>query len=165
MAFFNVDLPVKAAIHKVIDLFYPLFRSVMDLQTYRFLACGGINVALDIVMYFISYNFIIQKQIIYLPLDVAISPHIAAFLLSFSVCFPLAFLLMRNVAFPDSTLAGRIQLIRYFIVVMINLILNYVLLKIFVEQFGIYPTPSRILAAGIVVVVSYVLQRNFTFKA
>ncbi len=156
---------MKAAIHRVIDIFYPIFRSFLDVQTYRFLACGGINVALDILMYFISYNFIVQKQIVYLPMGIALSPHIAAFLLSFTVCFPLAFMLMRNVAFPASSLAGRTQLIRYFIVVMINLILNYVLLKIFVEQFGIYPTPSRILAAGIVVAVSYVLQRNFTFKA
>ncbi len=156
---------IKTAVYKIIDFFYPPFRSFVDVQTYRFLACGGINVGLDIIMYFISYNFIIQKQVVYLPMGIAISPHIAAFLLSFSVCFPLAFLLMRNVAFPGSSLAGRTQLIRYFIVVMINLILNYVLLKILVEQFHIYPTPSRIIAAGIVVAVSYVLQRNFTFKA
>lgn len=155
----------KTAVLKVIDPFYPIFRPFFDQQTYRFLACGGINVATDIVMYFICYNFIIQKQMVFLPGDIVISPHIAAYLLSFSVCFPLAFLVMSKVAFPDSSLAGRTQLIRYFIVVMINLILNYILLKILVEQIGIYPTPSRILAAGTVVVVSYLLQKNFTFKS
>ena len=156
---------MKTAVLKVIDPLYPIFRPFFDLQTYRFLACGGINVGLDILMFFISFHFIVQKQMVYLPFDIVLTPYVAAYLLSFSVCFPLAFLLMRNVAFPDSTLAGRTQLVRYFTVVMINLILNYILLKILVEQFEIYPTPSRIMAAGIVVVVSYMLQKYYTFKS
>ena len=158
-------MDLKTVFQKLTDPFYPIFRSLMDIQTYRFLACGGTNVAIEIVTYFISYNFILQKQIVHLPGGIAISPHIAAFLISFSFCFPLGFLLMSKVAFPDSALRGRTQLIRYFSVVMLNLLLNYVLLKILVEQFGIYPTPSKILATGVVVVVSYFLQKHYTFKS
>ncbi|MBW3544590.1 MAG: GtrA family protein [Bacteroidetes bacterium] len=136
----------------------------MDIQTYRYLACGGTNVAMDVAMYFISYHFIFQKQIVYLPAGIAISPYIAAFLVSFFICFPLGFLLMRKVAFPKSSLRGRTQLLRYFAVVMLNLILNYVLLKILIEQFMIFPTPAKILTTLIIIVVSYLLQKNYTFK-
>lgn len=136
----------------------------MDLQTYRFLACGGTNVAVEIVIYFIAYNFILQKQIVYLPAGIAISPHIAAFLISFSLSFPLGFLLMSKVAFPGSSLRGRTQLIRYFSVVMLNLMLNYVLLKVFIEQLGIFPTPAKLLTTLVIILVSFVLQKNYTFK-
>lgn len=158
-------MDLKTVFYKLTDPFYPIFRSVMDIQTYRFLACGGTNVAIEIVTYFIAYNFILQKQVLYLPAGIAISPHIAAFLISFSIGFPLGFILMRKVAFPDSALRGRTQLIRYFLVVMLNLLLNYIMLKIFVEQLGIYPTPSKILATCVVVVVSYFLQKYYTFKS
>ncbi|EMR03065.1 GtrA family protein [Cesiribacter andamanensis] len=136
----------------------------MDIQTYRYLACGGINVAMDILMFFIAYHYIVQKQIIHLPFGLAVSPYIAAFIISFCICFPLAFLLMRHVAFPHSALAGRTQLIRYFSVVMLNLGLHYVLLKLFVETFAFYPTPAKVVVTGIGIVVSYLLQKHYSFK-
>lgn len=157
-------MDIKTVFQKITDPFYILFRSFMDLQTYRFLACGGTNVAVEIVIYFIAYNFILQKQIVYLPAGIAISPHIAAFLISFSLSFPLGFLLMSKVAFPGSSLRGRTQLIRYFSVVMLNLMLNYVLLKVFIEQLGIFPTPAKLLTTLVIILVSFVLQKNYTFK-
>lgn len=157
-------MDIKTIFQKITDPFYILFRSFMDLQTYRFLACGGTNVAVEIVIYFIAYHFILQKQIVYLPAGIAISPHIAAFLISFSLSFPLGFLLMSKVAFPGSSLRGRTQLIRYFSVVMLNLMLNYVLLKIFIEQLGIFPTPAKLLTTLVIILVSFVLQKNYTFK-
>lgn len=157
-------MDIKTVFQKITDPFYILFRSFMDLQTYRFLACGGTNVAVEIVIYFIAYNFILQKQIVYLPAGIAISPHIAAFLISFSLSFPMGFLLMSKVAFPGSSLRGRTQLIRYFSVVMLNLMLNYVLLKVFIEQLGIFPTPAKLLTTLVIILVSFVLQKNYTFK-
>jgi putative flippase GtrA len=44
------------------------------------------------------------------------------------------------------------------------LVLNYICLKIFVDGLGFYPTPSKILAAFIVVAYSYLLQNKFSFK-
>jgi putative flippase GtrA len=157
-------MKLRRTVERLIDPFYPIFRSVMDIQTYRYLACGGINVAMDIGMFFIAYHYIVQKQIIYLPFGLAISPYIAAFIISFCICFPMAFLLMRHVAFPHSALAGRTQLIRYFSVVMLNLGLHYVLLKVFVERFYFYPTPAKILVTGIGIVLSYLLQKHYSFK-
>lgn len=157
-------MSLKVAVRYLIDLFYPIFRPVLDHQTYRFLACGGVNVAVEILSFFIAYHFIIQKQVIHLPMGIAISPYIGALIISFCIGFPQGFWMMRNVAFPSSTLRGRTQLVRYFIVVMINLLLNYVLLKILVEQLNIYPTPSKVIATGVVVVTSYLLQKYFSFR-
>jgi putative flippase GtrA len=154
---------VRQRLLELIDFFYPPFQRVLPRSTFRYAACGGANTVFDIFLYFISYNFILDKQILYTPFG-AISPHIAAFLLSFAVTFPLGFLLNRFIVFPGSVLRGRIQLFRYFLLVVVCVILNYVFLKIFVEQFNFFPTISKILTTVIVVSFSYLTQKHFTFK-
>jgi putative flippase GtrA len=133
------------------------------LQTFRYAACGGANTCLDIFVYFISYHFILQKQIVYTPLG-AVSPHIAAIFLAFCLSFPTGFFLMRNVVFTGSVLRGRVQLGRYFSMVIVCLFLNYIFMKFFVEQLQIFPTISKILTAMIVISFSYLTQKKFTFK-
>ncbi len=158
-------IKTKTLILSVIDLLYPLFRPFIDLQTFRYMAVGGSNMLVDILMYFISYNFIIGKHDVHLTSWITISPHIAAFLFAFCISFPLGFIMMRTLVFPNSVLKGKTQLFRYFSVALLNILLNYVLLKLFVEQFHFYPTPSKIITTGVIVVLSYLLQRFFTFKS
>jgi len=43
--------------------------------------------------------------------------------------------------------------------------LNYFFIKLFVEQFQIYPTVSKILTTVIIVTFSYLTQKHFTFKS
>jgi putative flippase GtrA len=71
----------------------------------------------------------------------------------------------KYVVFSDSKMKGRIQLFRYFMICLFNLALNYILLKVFVERFHIYPVLAQMLTISIVIVFSYVAQRNFSFKA
>ena len=118
---------------------------------------------LDILLYFISYHYILNKEIVHTPF-IAISPHIAAFMLAFVITFPTGFFLMRTVVFVESNLRGRVQLLRYFSVVMIGLLLNYIFIKLFVEIFHFYPTIAKIATTAIVIVFSYFSQRNFSFK-
>ncbi len=155
---------LKGWIISVIDFFYSPFRKLMPLQTFRYAVCGGGNTLLDIFLYFISYNFIVGKQVVYTPAG-AISPHIAAFLLAFAVSFPTGYLLNRYIVFPGSILRGRVQLFRYFLLVLLCIFLNYVFIKLFVEHFHIYPTVSKMLTTIVVVSFSYLTQKNFTFKS
>ncbi|HMH34145.1 MAG TPA: GtrA family protein [Puia sp.] len=147
-----------------IDLFYPPFSKIMSLQTFRYAACGGANTFLDIFLFFISYNYILHKQVLHVGVF-AFKPHIAAFIMSFCVSFPTGFFLMRNIVFPGSTLHGRVQLFRYFLLVVICVLLNYVFLKLFVEQFQVYPTIAKIFTTVIVVSFSYLTQKHYTFKS
>src|SRR5688572_29975352 len=104
---------MKNIILAVIDFFYPLFRKVMPLQTFRYAACGGFNTFVDIAIFFISYNFIFDKEVVHIGVF-ALTPYIAAFLAAFCVTFPLGFYFSRYVVFSGSNLKGRIQLFRYF---------------------------------------------------
>jgi putative flippase GtrA len=154
----------KKWIISFIDFFYPPFSKVMPIQTFRYAACGGANTFLDIFVFFISYNFILHKQDLNLGFFV-FKPHIAAFIMSFCISFPTGFFLMRNIVFTQSTLHSRVQLFRYFVLVVICILLNYVFIKLFVEQFHIYPTLAKIFTTIIVVGFSYLTQKNYTFKA
>jgi putative flippase GtrA len=58
-----------------------------------------------------------------------------------------------------------VQLFRYFLLVLICIILNYFFIRLFVEYFHLYPTISKIITTAIVVSFSYLTQKNFTFKA
>lgn len=154
---------MKQWITAILDFFYPPFRRFMPLRTFRYIACGGGNTLLDILIYFVSYNFILQKQIVHTPIG-AISPYIAAFIIAFAVSFPTGFYLNRNIVFTGSTIRGRTQLGRYFLLVVACIALNYVFIKLFVERFGFYPTAAKFLTTIIVVSFSYLTQKKFTFK-
>jgi putative flippase GtrA len=150
-------------IHAVIDWFYPPFKKLMPLQTFRYAACGGGNTVLDISLFFISYNFILRKKMVNLGF-ITLSPHIAAFLMAFMVTFPVGYFLSRYVVFDGSSARKREQLPKYMVVVFGAIMLNYFFLKVFVEGFGIYPTLSKILTTAFVVGFSYFSQKYFTFK-
>jgi putative flippase GtrA len=155
---------LKDKITLLIDFFYPPFRKFFSLQTFRYAVCGCSNLLLDIFVYYISYNFILKKQI----LDVeffAFKPHIAALFMAFCISFPTGFLLSKYVVFNSSYLRGRVQFLRYITIVAINLFLNYAFLKVMVEYMHFYPTVVRIFTTIFLVTFSYLSQKHFTFKS
>jgi Predicted membrane protein len=154
---------LKNRIIAFLDFFYPLFKGLMPLQAYRYAACGGGNTLLDILIYIASYRYLFKGKVVHTPL-VAVGPHIAAFMVAFCISFPLGFYLNRTFVFTGSTLRGRVQLFRYFVLVVICILLNYIFLKLFVEQLHIIPEVSKLLTTVIVVSFSFVTQKYFTFK-
>ncbi len=159
----SIHRKVRRGILGLVDFFYPPFRYLMSLQMYRYAACGGGSTLLNIFVYFITYNFILNKQILDLGF-IAFTPHIAAFFIAFWITFPIGFYLSMYVVFQQSYLRRRIQLFRYFLVTVGCIILNYILLKFFVEKLGWYPTPSLMVTTVIVVAFSYLSQRYYSFK-
>src|ERR1700743_420356 len=155
---------LRHTILQVIDFFYPLFRRMMSLQTFRYAACGGINTFLDIATFFVGYNYVLRKQDIDTPWF-TISPHIGALILGMSISIPVGFYLNRYVVFQQSGLKRRSQLQRYLLVVFTCILLNYIFLKLFVDYLGWYPTTSKILTTVIVIVFSYPSQTFYFFKA
>ncbi len=159
----NVANYLRTIIIQTVDYFYAPFQKYVPLETFRYAATGGFNTVLDISLYFIFYNFILDKQVIDLHI-VSISPHIAAFLIVFPITFFTGFLLARYITFTSSEIRGRIQLIRYMISVSGSIFLNYVFLKFLVEFGGLWPTLSKIITTVIVVIYSYFVQKFYTFK-
>jgi len=95
---------------------------------------------------------------------VTLSSHIAALALTFPVTFFTGFLLQKYVTFTASDLKGRIQIFRYGVVVVFNLLINYAGLKLLVDVFDWFPTPSKMMVTIIATFISYYSQKKYTFK-
>jgi putative flippase GtrA len=157
-------------IHQILDFFYPLVRRIFDKTTYYSAACGSGNLVLSWIFFFIFFNLIFQKQDFTfhnLPFGLG-EKTISALTLSSIVCacisFLIGFLLMRYVVFTTSQLRGRAQFLRYGLSAVITSTTNWGLLKILVLGMGIYPSVANVLASCVVVTISYLLQRKFSFK-
>lgn len=150
-------------LQKIIDFFYPPFRPYVSPQVFRYTVCGGANVAFDWVLFFLLINFVFQKQVLHLGF-IALSAHTATLAVTFPVTTLTGFLLQKYVTFTASELHGRTQLVRYLLVVGLNLLVNYAGLKLFIEVFGFWETPSKMLVTVVTVMLSYICQKRFTFK-
>lgn len=146
-----------------IDFFYPPFKKMLPLQTFRYAVCGGSNMLLDIFLFYIGFNYIFQKQILHLGF-ISFKPYNAALCLSFCVTFPLGFLLSKYIVFNSSYLRGHVQLFRYVLIVAINLFLNYAIINLMVQYLHFFPTVSKIFATAIIVTFSFLSQKHFTFR-
>lgn len=145
------------------DLIHRPFARYIPLETFRYGATGGANTALDIFLYFVFYNFVLKKQMITYA-GITISPHIAAFLIVFPITFVTGFILAKYITFTTSLFRGRKQLFRYGVTVVGSIMINYLMLKLLVEVFHIYPTPSKTITTVFVVIYSYMMQRYFSFQ-
>jgi putative flippase GtrA len=86
-------------------------------------------------------------------------------LVSFCVSFPVGFYLSRYVVWQQTKTKKRVQIFKYFLIVVACIALNYFFLKLFIEEFHWWPTFSKIITSVFVVAFSYFSQRNFSFRA
>ncbi len=158
-------------ITKIIDFFYKPFEKWVPEQVFRYGMCGGGNLVLDWVLYFLIYNFVIghenvnfQFSILNFQFVQVITPHILTLCIVFPITLFTGFWLNRNVTFTQSSLHGARQLGRYILIVAVNLAINYFGLKLCVEVWGWYPTPSKMFITLVTVVISFFGQKYFSFR-
>jgi putative flippase GtrA len=157
-----------AGIYKFLDFFYPIVSRIFDKKTYYYAVVGVSNLLLSWVLFFLCYQFLFDKQFFTVSLNSALSFTFSPYTLSALVCtafsFVYGFTLLKFIVFTESDLKGRIQLVRYAMTAGISAISSWLLLKFFIEWLHIFPSIANVIASCIVVILSYVLQRKFTFK-
>lgn len=154
---------LRATLLPIIDFFYPLFKRVFDLQTFRYAVCGGSNALLNLIMFYLGYNFIFKENIILL-LGVPVTRYIAAYILALFISFPIGFILNRFLVFQQSNLQARTQLFRYAFITASSIFFDYLLLHLLVGYFKFWATPSQAFIIIILSLYSYLCQTYFTFK-
>ncbi|MBR4994825.1 MAG: GtrA family protein [Alistipes sp.] len=156
-------MQLAKTIGRVIDIFYiKPFSLLLSKQMFRYAACGGGNMVLDLVWYYIIYHYVVAERFIDLGV-VVVSPYISSLVVVFPITFLTGFWLNRNVAFCATQFGSGGQLVRYALSVVGSILLNYVCLKLFVEVCAIWPTPAKALTTAVCVVYSYLAGRYFTF--
>lgn len=155
---------IQQQLIRLVDWLYiaPLKRLVSR-EIFAYGLCGGANMALDTLWYFVIYHYIVAERFIDLGI-VVMSPHIASLVVVFPITFFTGFWLNRNVAFRATEYKSRGQLVRYALSVVGSIVVNYVCMKLFVEHLNIWPTPSKMLTTAVSVVYSFLAAKYFTFK-
>jgi putative flippase GtrA len=159
----NTFATIGNTIRAGIDFFYPRFKKYMTLQIFRYGLTGTINLLFDWFLYFLIYNFVLQHEMLNLGI-VTLSSHIAAMTIKMPVVLISGFLLQKYVTYSSSNLRVRIQLFRYTTVFLINLVINYLGLKILVDSLDFWPTPSNMIVSILTIFISYFSQKHYTFK-
>jgi putative flippase GtrA len=150
-------------IRRFIDFFYPPFSKYMTVQFFRYGVTGVVNLMFDWVLYYFIYNFVLKQNMLELGF-VTISSHIATLGIKFPIVLLTGFMLQKYITFTQSQIRGRIQLLRYLMVVVLNLLINYLGLKLFVDYLGFYATPSNMIISASTIIISYLSQKHYTFK-
>lgn len=149
---------------RIVDwLYITPFKRLVSRDIFAYGLCGGANMALDTLWYFVIYHYIVAERFIDLGV-VVVSPHIASLIVVFPITFFTGFWLNRNVAFRATEYKTRGQLIRYALSVLGSIALNYLCMKLFVEHLYIWPTPSKMLTTAVSVVYSFLAAKYFTFR-
>ncbi len=160
-------------VSKAIDgLYIAPVNKVMPLQTFRYGACGSINMVVNLVLYYIVYNMLLGQRDLRLGTlpcaggcaDIVVSAKIAAGCIVFPVIFLTGFWLNKHVAFKHSPLRNRTQLLRYLLSVAGSLLLYYLCMTFFVDVCGIWATPAYALQIIITTFYSYLMQKYFSFR-
>jgi putative flippase GtrA len=152
------------SIRAVIDFFYPPFKKYMTMQFFRYGFTGALNLLFDWSLYFLIYNYVLRHEMLNLGI-VTLSSHIATLAIKIPVVLLSGFLLQKFVTFSHSEVRGRIQLFRYATVFIINIGINYLGLKLLVDNFGFWPTPSNMIVSVVTIFISYFSQKHYTFKS
>jgi putative flippase GtrA len=156
---------MRKALLRFIDYFYPPFSGWMPIHTFRYIVSGGTNTASGIILYFLIYNYVLHQQDVPLPFrPFLITAPVATIIIEAPITFIIGFTLNKYLVFTSSALKGRIQMFRYGLVVISNLLLNYALIKLMVETFNFYPTVSKIITTVLLALASYFIQTHFSFK-
>lgn len=148
----------------VIDALYvPPFSRLVSREIFGYGLCGALNMALDTLWYFVIYHYIIAERFIDLGF-VLVSPHIASLVVVFPITFFTGFWLNKYVAFRVTDYSKHNRLIRYAFSVLGSIVLNYVSMKLLVEYFMLWPTPSKMLTTLITACYSFLAAKFYTFK-
>lgn len=153
--------------NQIIGFFYKPFSPYLSREVFTYALCGGANMLLDWVLYFITYNFIIGHKLIYISifsLDLCLTPHIASFCIVFPITLFTGFWLNKNITFTQSSLHTVSQAFRYLSIVALNLGINYVGLKVLVEMLHWYPTPSKMVITIFTILISFFGQKYYSFR-
>lgn len=135
----------------------------MPLVTFRYAVTGGGNAALNLLLFFLSYNYIFEGRE-FICGTVYITSYIAAYLVALSVTFPAGFLLNKYVVFQQLDGRGKQQLTLYAILTISTIILHYALLHLLVGHFGFWATPSEAFIIILMALLSYLFQSYVTFR-
>lgn len=141
-----------------------MLKRILDNKIIRYFLSAGTATIVDVSVYFISFNFIYQKQDIHVFDLFVLSAPTASLMLSYTCGLITNFLITKYLVFTESDLKGVHQLMRYVLVAIVILFVNYLFMSFLIKQLHWYPTLARIVSALSIGILSFVIHKFYSFK-
>ncbi|GEO04544.1 hypothetical protein AAE02nite_22080 [Adhaeribacter aerolatus] len=120
-------------------------------QIIRFLIVGVVSAIFDLLLFVLLNDYF---KVNYL---------IASFI-STLFAILLNYYISKRWVFSSGKYSSRMEFIAFMIFSGIGVVLNSILIWLFVEHMLLEPTPSKVLAIGIVAVFNFITKKMFVFK-
>lgn len=141
-----------------------MLQQVFSSKIFRYFISAGLATWVDVVIYFLSFNYLYQKNDIDLFGHYTVSAATASLMLSYTCGLLTNFTITKWIVFSESELATHKQLFRYVLVALLVLVLNYFLMRLLIRDFSWYPTVARAVSAVGIGLISFVIHKTFSFR-
>jgi putative flippase GtrA len=139
-------------------------RRIFKSKIFRYFLSAGLATWVDVMVYFLAYNYVYRKLDFDLFGLIMISAPTASLMLSYTAGLITNFTVTKFLVFHESDLETHKQLFRYVLVAIGVLCMNYVLMSFLIRQLEWYPTISRAVSAITIGVLSFTVHRSFSFR-
>jgi len=151
-------------LNKIVVFFHTPFARMISLKTFRYGMSGGSNAVLNLVVFYLSYNYLFDRNN-FLLAGFVITPYIAAYIVALAVTFPVGFLLNKYFVFQGVKGQVSKQLSLYAGLTITNIFLEYILLHLLIGRLNIPATLAQCFIIILLSGLSYLFQSYVTFRS
>ncbi len=136
---------------------------ILNLKVVRYFFSAASATVVDVMIYFLAFNYLYHKKDIHLPYY-TLSATTASLMISYSCGLLTNFFLTKTLVFKESDLKGHHQFLRFLMVALGVLLLNYFFMRFLIRQMEWYPTIARAFSAVSIGLLSFVVHKSFSFR-
>lgn len=141
-----------------------LVQHILDNKLFRYFLSAGLATWVDVLTYFLVYNYLYKKTDIVITDGLVVASTTASLLMSYTAGLITNFTLTKWLVFKESELETHKQLFRYVLVALLILALNWMLMRVLIRNLEWYPTISRASSALLIGFLSFFIHRVFSFR-
>jgi putative flippase GtrA len=141
-----------------------MIRKVFQFKLVRYGMAAAIATCVDVCVYFIAFNYLFKKQDFHLADFLVVGAPTVSLILSYSCGLITNFTITKYFVFTESDLRGHHQLMRYVMVAVLILFLNYGFMSFLIKTLEWYPTIARATSAITIGFISFAIHKVFSFK-
>lgn len=141
-----------------------LVQHILDNKLFRYFLSAGLATWVDVLTYFLVYNYLYKKTDIVITDGLVVASTTASLLMSYTAGLITNFTLTKWLVFKESELETHKQLFRYVLVALLILAFNWMLMRVLIRNLEWYPTISRASSALLIGFLSFFIHRVFSFR-
>lgn len=138
-------------------------NKLLDNQVFRFVLSAGAGFVVDISAFYLFYHNLLAKHT-YTIGSFTFRNSTLSLAISFLMGVMVNFIITRALVFTESKLSGYKQFFRFVGVACVGFFANLALIKILIQDFGVYAPVARIGAALSLFFASYFIHKAFSFS-